>query len=53
VSTIELVFSIRYGADVSVGDLFANLGLAVGGYLVGGLLLVTFARTAQAFAVSS
>jgi formate/nitrite transporter FocA (FNT family) len=53
VSTIELVFGIRYGADVSVGDLFANLGLAVGGNLVGGLLLVTFARTAQAFAASS
>jgi formate/nitrite transporter FocA (FNT family) len=53
VSTIEIVFGMRYGADVSVGDLFANLGLAVGGNLVGGLLLVTFARTAQAFAASS
>jgi formate/nitrite transporter FocA (FNT family) len=53
VSTIELVFGMRYGADVSVGDLFSNLGLAVGGNLVGGLLLVTFARTAQAFAASS
>jgi formate/nitrite transporter FocA (FNT family) len=53
VSTIELVFGMRFGADVSIGDLFANLGLAVGGNLVGGLLLVTFARTAQAFAASS
>jgi formate/nitrite transporter FocA (FNT family) len=53
VSTIELVFDMRYGADVSVGDLFSNLGLADGGNLVGGLLLVTFARTAQAFAASS
>lgn len=52
-STIELVLGIRYGADVSVGDLFANLGLAVGGNVVGGLLLVTFSRTAQAFAASS
>jgi formate/nitrite transporter FocA (FNT family) len=53
VSTIEIVFGMRFGADVSIGDLFANLALAVGGNLVGGLLLVTFARTAQAFAASS
>jgi formate-nitrite transporter family protein len=53
VSTIELVFGMRYGADVSVGELFANLGLAVAGNLVGGLLLVTFARTAQAVGASS
>ena len=53
VSTIELVFGMRYGADVDVSDLFANLGLAVAGNLVGGLLLVTFARSAQAFAASS
>jgi formate/nitrite transporter FocA (FNT family) len=53
VSTIELVFGMRYGADVSIGDLFRNLGLAVGGNLVGGLLLVTFARSAQAMAASS
>jgi formate/nitrite transporter FocA (FNT family) len=52
VSTIELVFGMRYGAAVGVGDLFANLGLAVAGNLVGGLLLVTFARTAQAMAAS-
>jgi formate-nitrite transporter family protein len=53
VSTIEIVFGMRYGADVGIGDLFSNLALAVGGNLVGGLLLVTFARTAQAFAASS
>jgi formate-nitrite transporter family protein len=52
VSTIELVFGMRYGAAVSVGDLFANLGLAVAGNLVGGLLLVTVARSAQAMAAS-
>jgi len=49
VSTIELVFGMRYGAAVGVGDLFTNLGLAVAGNLVGGLGLVTFARFAQAF----
>ena len=53
VSTIELVFGMRYGAAVSVGELFTNLGLAVAGNLVGGLLLVTFARTAQAVGATS
>ena len=45
VSTIELIFGMRYGGDVGYGQLFGNLGVAVGGNFVGGLLLVTFART--------
>jgi formate-nitrite transporter family protein len=53
VSTIEIVFGMRLGADVGIGELFSNLGLAIGGNLVGGLLLVTFVRSAQAFAASS
>jgi formate-nitrite transporter family protein len=48
VSTVELVFGMRYGADVDVGQLLANLGLAVAGNLVGGLLFVTFVRSVQA-----
>ena len=52
VSTIELVFGMRYGADVSIADLFANLGLAIAGNLVGGILLVTCVRSAQALAGS-
>ena len=48
VSTVELVFGLRGAADVGYGTIFGNLGLAVGGNLVGGLVLVTFARTAQA-----
>jgi formate/nitrite transporter FocA (FNT family) len=48
VSTIELVFGMRYGADVDVSQLLANLGLAVGGNLAGGLLFVPFVRTVQA-----
>jgi len=52
VSTIEVAFGMRYGASASVGDLLSNLGLAVAGNLVGGLLLVTFARSAQALAAS-
>jgi formate/nitrite transporter FocA (FNT family) len=31
VSTIEIVFGMRYGADVSLGDLFSNLGVAAAG----------------------
>ena len=52
VSTIELIFGMRYGGDISYGQLFANLGLSVAGNLVGGLLLVTFVRTVQAAEVS-
>ena len=52
VSTIEIVLGMRYGAAVSVVDLFSNLGLAIAGNLVGGLVLVTFARSAQALAAT-
>ncbi len=48
VSTIELVFGMRLGADVDVSQLLANLGVAVGGNLVGGLMFVTFVRSVQA-----
>jgi formate-nitrite transporter family protein len=48
VSTIELVFGMRYDADVGFAQLLANFGLAVGGNIVGGLLFVTFVRTIQA-----
>jgi formate/nitrite transporter FocA (FNT family) len=50
VSTIEIFFGIRYGADATWTQLFQNLGVAVGGNLVGGLALVTFVRSAQALA---
>jgi formate-nitrite transporter family protein len=48
VVTIELVFGMRYGADIAVSQLLSNLGIAVAGNLVGGLLLVTFVRSVQA-----
>jgi formate/nitrite transporter FocA (FNT family) len=48
VSTLEVVFGMRYGADVDVSQLLANLGIAVAGNLVGGLCLVTFVRMVQA-----
>jgi formate/nitrite transporter FocA (FNT family) len=50
VSTIEIFFGIRYGAGATWTQLFENLGVAVGGNLVGGLALVTFVRSAQALA---
>ena len=49
VGTLELFYGIRAGADIGYSQLFANLGLSVASNLIGGLLLVTFARTAQAF----
>ena len=52
VSTVEIIFGMRYGADIGIDQLFSNLGLSVGGNLVGGLLLVTFARSAQAVGAS-
>jgi formate-nitrite transporter family protein len=48
VSTLELVFGMRYGADVNVSELLANLGVAVVGNLAGGLVFVTFVRSVQA-----
>ena len=48
VSTLELVFGMRYGAGVDVSQLLANLGLAVLGNLLGGLFFVTFVRSIQA-----
>jgi len=48
VSTLELVFGMRYGADVDVSQLLGNLGLSVAGNLAGGLVFVTFVRSVQA-----
>jgi formate/nitrite transporter FocA (FNT family) len=48
VSTLELVFGMRYGADVDVSQVLANLAVAVGGNLAGGLMFVTFVRSVQA-----
>jgi formate/nitrite transporter FocA (FNT family) len=52
VGTIELFYGIRSGADIGYDQLFSNLGLAIASNLVGGLVLVTFARSAQALGAS-
>jgi hypothetical protein len=49
---VALAFGMRC-ADVEVSRLLANLGIAVPGNLVCGLLFVTFARTVQAAAGST
>lgn len=52
VGTIEMIYGIRAGADIGYGQLFSNLGIATASNLVGGLVLVTFARSAQALGAS-
>ena len=48
VVTLELVFGMRYGADIGWGDIAPNFGIAAVGNLVGGLLLVTLTRFSRA-----
>jgi formate/nitrite transporter FocA (FNT family) len=48
VVTLELVLGIRYGADVGYADVTANLGVAIVGNLLGGVLFVTLTRFSQA-----
>jgi formate/nitrite transporter FocA (FNT family) len=52
VSQVELIYGMRFGAGVTYGQLFTNLGISVAGNIVGGLLLVTFVRAVQAAEVS-
>ena len=48
VVTLELIFAIRFGADIAIGAVFANFGIAAAGNMIGGLLFVTLTRTSQA-----
>jgi formate/nitrite transporter FocA (FNT family) len=48
VVTLELIFGMRYGADIAVGEVFANFGIAVAGNMIGGIVFVTLTRTSQA-----
>ena len=48
VVTLELIFGMRFGADVSFGDVSVNFVVAALGNLVGGLVFVTLTRTSQA-----
>jgi len=48
VVTLEMIFGMRMGADVSGLDVAQNFAIAVAGNMVGGLLFVTLTRTGQA-----
>jgi formate/nitrite transporter FocA (FNT family) len=53
VGAIEMFYGLRFGGPIGWDQVFSNLGIAVAGNLVGGLLLVTFVRTAQVLASST
>lgn len=48
VVTLELIFGMRFGADVGLDDTALNAGIAIAGNMIGGLLFVTLTRTSQA-----
>ena len=52
VGSIEMFYGIRSGAHIGYDQLFSNLGIAIASNLIGGLALVTFARSAQALGAS-
>lgn len=53
VGALELFYGLRLDAGIGWDQLLSNLGIAIVGNLVGGLVLVTFARSAQALGASS
>jgi formate/nitrite transporter FocA (FNT family) len=48
VVTLELIFGMRFGADIGLDDTALNFVIAAGGNMLGGLLFVTLTRTSQA-----
>lgn len=52
VVTLEMIFGMRFGADIGAGDVAQNFALAAAGNMVGGLLFVTLTRTGQAIGSS-
>ena len=48
VVTLELIFGLRFGADITGGDISLNFAVAAVGNLIGGMLFVTLTRTSQA-----
>ncbi len=48
VVTLELIFGMRFGADIGFGDVGLNFVIAAAGNLIGGMLFVTLTRTSQA-----
>jgi formate-nitrite transporter family protein len=48
VVTLELIFGMRFGAHIDLGDVGLNFVIAAAGNMLGGLLFVTLTRTSQA-----
>jgi formate/nitrite transporter FocA (FNT family) len=48
VVTLELIFGMRFGADVGIGDIGLNFAIAAAGNMIGGMIFVTLTRTSQA-----
>jgi formate/nitrite transporter FocA (FNT family) len=48
VVTLELIFGMRFGADVGLDETALNAVIAIVGNMIGGLLFVTLTRTSQA-----
>ena len=48
VVTLELIFGMRFGADIGLDDTALNFAIAAAGNLIGGMLFVTLTRTSQA-----
>jgi formate/nitrite transporter FocA (FNT family) len=48
VVTLELIFGMRFGADVGLDDTALNFFIAASGNMLGGLVFVTLTRTSQA-----
>jgi formate/nitrite transporter FocA (FNT family) len=48
VVTLELIFGMRFGADIGLDDTALNFVIAVCGNMLGGLVFVTLTRTGQA-----
>src|SRR3954454_4655655 len=53
VGVVEMFYGLRFGGPIGWNELFANLGIAIAGNLVGGLVVVTFVRSAQVFGSKS
>lgn len=53
VVTLEMIFGLRFGADIGVLDIVQNFFVAAAGNMIGGLVFVTLTRTGQAIGSSS
>jgi formate-nitrite transporter family protein len=52
VVTLEMIFGLRFGADIGGLDVVQNFVVAAAGNMVGGLVFVTLTRTGQAIGSS-